>query len=180
MTPMRPEFSRLVRLSRIGGAGLEQTVAADADECRALARRLAIPAVASLTCRFDLAPGRAGRVAATAELRSQLTRICVVTLEPFEATVIERFALCFVPEASAEGEGSADIDPEAPDEISYAGEQIDLGEAAAEQLALALDPYPRMPGVALPGGGEDGAEGGAEDGHGGGAGPFAALARRLS
>ena len=29
---------------------------------------------------------------------------------------------------------------------------IDLGEAAAEQLGLALDPYPRMPGVEMPDG----------------------------
>jgi hypothetical protein len=28
--------------------------------------------------------------------------------------------------------------------------QVDLGEAAAEQLGLALDPYPRMPGVEMP------------------------------
>ncbi len=27
---------------------------------------------------------------------------------------------------------------------------LDLGEAAAEQLGLALDPYPRMPGAELP------------------------------
>ncbi len=27
---------------------------------------------------------------------------------------------------------------------------IDLGEALAEQLALALDPYPRKPGAKLP------------------------------
>ena len=29
-------------------------------------------------------------------------------------------------------------------------EQLDLGEAAAEQLALALDPYPRAPDAVLP------------------------------
>ena len=28
---------------------------------------------------------------------------------------------------------------------------LDLGEAASEQLALALDPFPRKPGAALPG-----------------------------
>jgi len=30
--------------------------------------------------------------------------------------------------------------------VTFAGGIIDLGEAAAEQLALALDPYPRKPG----------------------------------
>ncbi|MDB5401383.1 MAG: hypothetical protein JWQ55_3401, partial [Rhodopila sp.] len=36
------------------------------------------------------------------------------------------------------------------DEIPFDANLIDLGEAAAEQLGLALDPYPRMPGVELP------------------------------
>lgn len=40
--------------------------------------------------------------------------------------------------------------PESDDEIPFEGNQIDLGEAAAEQLGLALDPYPRMPGAELP------------------------------
>ncbi len=163
------EFSRWVKLSRIGDSGLDQTVDADADECRALARRLDVPRVASLTCRFRLEPSRQGRIAAAAELRSELTLVCVVSLEPFETTVLERFTLCFVPEMADGGEESVEIDPEAPDEISFAGEQIDLGEAAAEQLALALDPYPRKPGVALPGEPEDEAPEGAS--------PFAVLAR---
>ena len=42
------------------------------------------------------------------------------------------------------------MDPEAEDEIPFASGVLDLGEAAAEQLGLALDPYPRQPGVALP------------------------------
>ena len=41
--------------------------------------------------------------------------------------------------------------PDMPDEIVYEGINIDLGEAAAEQLALSLDPYPRHPGAALEG-----------------------------
>ena len=44
------------------------------------------------------------------------------------------------------GQESDDADPEAPDEIGYADGMLDLGEAAAEQLALALDPYPRSAG----------------------------------
>ena len=56
------------------------------------------------------------------------------------------FQLRFVPV----GAESDDTDPESEDEIPYAGGVLDLGEAAAEQLALALDPFPRKPGAALP------------------------------
>ena len=75
-----------------------------------------------------------------------MVQTCVVSLEDFTATIEERFTLRCVPD----GEESDDIDPEAPDEISYADGILDLGEAAAEQLALALDPYPRAPGAVLP------------------------------
>ncbi len=144
MTTPGPEFSRRIPVSRIGTGGLEQEIAASAAECRALAQRLQLPAVASLTCRFRLSPPLGGQVAAEAELRAEVTQLCVVSLEPFEAVVSERFALRFVPEGAEED----DIDPESPDEIGYAGDVLDLGETAAEQLALALDPYPRMPGLA--------------------------------
>ncbi len=146
MTTPEAEFSRRVPVGRIGGGGLELDVEATGAECCALARRLQLPAVASLRCRFRLSPPLAGQVAAEAELRAEVTRICVVSLEPFEAVVGERFALRFVPE----GAEADEIDPEAPDECPYVGDAIDLGESAVEQLALALDPYPRMPGLTPP------------------------------
>ena len=130
MTP-RAEFSRRIPVGRIGAGGLKQEVEASAAECRALAQRLQLPAVAALTCRFRLSQPVAGQVAAEAELRAEVTQLCVVSLEPFEAVVGERFTLRFVPEGAEED----DIDPESPDEVGYAGDAIDLGEAAAEQLA---------------------------------------------
>ena len=48
-----------------------------------------------------------------------------------------------------EEQADEDIDPESEDEIVYDGSTIDLGEAATEQLALGLDPYPRKPGATL-------------------------------
>ncbi|MGC9269929.1 MAG: DUF177 domain-containing protein, partial [Acidiphilium sp.] len=42
------------------------------------------------------------------------------------------------------------IDPDAPDEIVADGTIIDLGVILVEQLALALDPYPRKAAAALP------------------------------
>jgi uncharacterized metal-binding protein YceD (DUF177 family) len=157
-----PEFSRVLPVERIG-AGLEQTVAATTEECAALAARLGVAAVRSLVCRFRLRREPEGRFPAAASLTAVLVRDCVVTLEPFEAAVAETFSVVFVP-AGSEDDGT---DPESDDEIPYAGGAIDLGEAAAEQLALTLDPYPRKPGAALP-------EAEAEPPLS----PFAALARR--
>jgi uncharacterized metal-binding protein YceD (DUF177 family) len=143
---MTPEFHRPLSLDRIGPQGLDVTVEANAEERSALTRRMKIPAVLSLSCAFHLVRESRDRVLARGVLRAQVTQTCVVSLEDFDTPVEEVFQIRFVP-SGAEAE---DIDPDADDEIPFEGNQIDLGEAAAEQLGLALDPYPRMPGIEMP------------------------------
>lgn len=148
---MTPELYRPLAVEQIGPAGLDFEVRADAAECAALAARMAVPAVAELLCRFRLTALPGGLVLAEGHLRAQVARECVVTLETFAAPTEERFRLRFVPAGSeTPGMGAGGDDPESDDEIGYDAGTIDLGEATAEQLALALDPYPRKPGAALP------------------------------
>ncbi len=134
---------------------------ADPVECLALARRLAVPTVHSVQCRFHLSGADAsGRVTAEGLLQATLDQVCVATLDDFTATVAEQFTVRFVPvdqmprqrpsDDEADGDGEAALDLEEDDDLPYINGTIDLGEAAAEQLALALDPYPRKPGAALP------------------------------
>jgi hypothetical protein len=142
--PGAPEFHRPVPAERVGEAGFEQRVEADAAERVALAQRLGVPALLALSCRFRLtrAPGGvAGVIVAEGRLEARLTRVCVVSLEEFETAMAENFRVRFTPA----GQESDAIDLDADDEIPYGGGGLDLGEAAAQQLALALDPYPRRP-----------------------------------
>jgi uncharacterized metal-binding protein YceD (DUF177 family) len=143
---MIPEFHRPLSLDRIGAHGLDLTIDATPAECSALAVRMNLPAVLAVSCVFHLI--REGRdiVLARGVLRARITQTCVISLDDFDTPVEEVFQVRFVPS----GEESDDIDPESDDEIPFEGNQIDLGEAAAEQLGLALDPYPRMPGVEMP------------------------------
>ncbi len=143
---MKPELHRPLALVEIGASGLECTVEADPAECAALAARLDVPAVLSLCCRFHLARAADRAIVAQGRLLARVVRICVVSLDEFETDVTEDFRVCFVP-AGTEADPA---DPEADDEIPFTGGAIDLGEAAAQQLALALDPYPRKPGAELP------------------------------
>lgn len=139
-----PELHRPVPPDRLGTAEARHVVEASEAERAAVAVRLGIPAVRHLICRFALR--RHGeRIEAEGALRATVVRECVVSLEPFEATVEEDFHLRFVPPGSED-----DDDPESVDQVPFDGNAIDLGEAAVEQLALALDPYPRAPGAALP------------------------------
>ncbi len=75
--------------------------------------------------------------------------------------------------AQGEPEGAREgvVEPEAEEPPEPVGPHgIDLGEAVAQQLAIALDPYPRAPEAALPEEPRAGA-GGARAAEG----PFAAL-----
>jgi len=143
---MSVEFPRPLRLERIGAAGLDITVTAGPAECETLAARMNLPAIASLSCRFRLRPGPAGCIEARGNLTAKITQLCVISLDAFPAELTEAFEIRFVPD----GTEAEEPDPDSPDEIPHDGEAIDLGEATAEQLALALDPYPRKPGAELP------------------------------
>lgn len=141
-----PELSRPLRLAAIPPAGYHLEITASSEECRALARRFGLPSIEALSCSFTLSREPGAAIRASGVLSARVTQLCRVTLDPFPASVEENFIVRFVPEGSE----SAAFDPEAPDEIPYSGGMLDLGEATAEQLALALDPWPRKPDAALP------------------------------
>ncbi len=140
------ELAKPVKVDRIPDDGLDILVEADADECAAVAVRLLLPAVARLHCRWRLHKEPRGAIKADGVLQAEVTQECVVSLEPFAAAAAEAFTVRFV---IAGRESEAGDDPEEPDELSYDGVTVDLGEATVEQLALALDPYPRKPGAVL-------------------------------
>ena len=141
-----PEFSRPLPLGLVGPEGRREVLEADEAERAALARRFGIPAVESLRAELRLSPDADGAVRAEGDLRAAVVQTCVVTLEPVPQTVEEPVALRLLPPGR---EPSDDPDEEA-DEVPTRHGVADLGEAVAEQLALALDPHPRAPGAALP------------------------------
>ncbi|MEJ0049155.1 MAG: DUF177 domain-containing protein [Rhodospirillales bacterium] len=157
---MMRELERSLPTAQIG-EGARFVVEANEAELRAVAARLGLDAVRHLRCVFDLRGAEEGAVRADGTLRARVVQTCVISLEPFESDVIEDFRVRFVPA----GTESEDIELEADDEIPYEGNRLELGEAAVEQLALALDPFPHKPDAELPVA-EQAATG-----------PFAALAR---
>ena len=177
---MQEELSYPVRAALIKDQSQIFTVRASESQRAALASRFALPAISLLEGRFALHHERSGIICATLTMYAAVTQTCVVTLDPFEAVIKDTAALRFVPEAAmryvpggdVQGEAEEDVTPDtldSPDDIPYANDSIDLGAALAEQLALALDPYPRKPGAALP-------EAASDDS----ANPFAGLAARFA
>ncbi len=156
---MMPEFSRIIRAGQIGPEGRQEALSATPAERAALAARFGIPAVERLVAQVTIRPEPGGGFRVTGSLAAAVVQSCVVTLEPVPQDVAEPVDLRVLAEGAEFSE-----DPEAPDEIAMEAESFDLGEAIAEQLALALDPYPRAAGAELP-----------EEARAGAATPFAAL-----
>jgi uncharacterized metal-binding protein YceD (DUF177 family) len=148
-----PEFSRPLRLASVGPEGRREVLEADEAERAALARRFGIPAVERLRAELFLRPDADGALRAEGRLVAAVVQLCVVTLEPVEQRVEEPVALRFLPA----GQEPRD-EPDETDEIATGNGVAELGEALAEQLALALDPYPRAPGAVLPAGAAETAE----------------------
>ena len=127
-----PEFSRSVRAEQIRRMTGDVHIAADADERAALARRFGLVTLDRLEAR--------GRV------RASLAQPCVATAEPVPEVIDSDFTLRFVVEEGSAVEGEElELDAEDVDTIGYDGQQIDMGEAVAETMALAMTPYPRSP-----------------------------------
>ncbi len=121
-------------------------IAPEAEGRAAVAEELGIPGVRKLRFSGRLVPEGRRDWRLEAELGATVVQDCVVTLEPVPQRVEEEVALRLLPP----GQEPRDDPDEAADEIATERGVADLGEAVAEQLALALDPYPRVPGATLP------------------------------
>ena len=164
-----PEFSRPVRLDTLGTAPRKLAIAAEPAEREALARRFRLVAIDRLEAAATLARD-GGEVIARGRISAAVVQSCVASGEPVPAEIDESFDLVFRPDAAEVGpEDEVELGAAELDVIFYDGAAVDLGEAVAETLALALDPYPRAPhaGEALKAAGVKSEEE---------AGPFGALA----
>lgn len=138
-----PEFSRPVRLDTLGDGVRHIAIEANEAERAALARRFGLLGVGRLTAEADLR-NAAGGVLASGRLQAAVTQACVASGEPVPATVDETFALKFMSEGRVT-EDEVELEEGDLDIIGFEGGAIDLGEAAAQTLMLALDPFPRAP-----------------------------------
>ena len=138
------EFSRPFRIDTLSAEPRPVAIEAEAGEREALARRFGLVAIARLAAEAMLSR-RGEEVVAEGVLRGAVTQSCVASGEPVEAEVEEPFRIAFRPHRPAQPEEEVELSEDELDVTFYDGASIDLGEAAAETLSLALDPYPRSP-----------------------------------
>jgi hypothetical protein len=150
-------FARPVRVESIPRDGLAQMIEASPAERAAVAKLAGLPAIGRLAAELTLRPTGRGIIHVRGEVHAEVTQICVVSLEPFDATLNEPVDVRFAapmgeaagrrgpPITAAEAESLTIGDQDAPDPIIDG--KIDLGALAVEFMILGLDPYPRKPGA---------------------------------
>jgi uncharacterized metal-binding protein YceD (DUF177 family) len=142
-----PEFSRPLDVQRIRREEEMFEIAAKPAERAALASRFGLQALDRLAAvvRVQRIPG--GLIRLQAELDADVAQACVLTLEPVPAKLAESFTLLY----SEDRERSeVTLDGAAEPVEPVVDGVIDMGEAVAQQLSLALDPFPRAPNAPQP------------------------------
>jgi uncharacterized metal-binding protein YceD (DUF177 family) len=140
-----PEFSRVIDIRQAHGPA--QQLVASADECVALAKRFDLVRVDRLEAELTLL--REGEeVAVTGTLKAALVQSCAVSGDDLPVSVAEKLSFRFVPAAlNHKPDEEIDLNADDLDKIDYHGTSFDLGEAVAQSLALAIDPFLVGPGA---------------------------------
>jgi uncharacterized metal-binding protein YceD (DUF177 family) len=142
-------ISLIYNLNRLGQSGDKVTFSADDAQRAALARHVEVLEVPKFTARILLRKTAPNRFAAAFELAAEVVQACVVTLEPLVARVQRDFEreLHFTPNLRrTEPDVTVALDDdEAAEEIDSL--HFDLAAPLLEEFVLAIDPYPRAPGV---------------------------------
>lgn len=140
---MTPEFSRTYRLDALG-IDRAVEIAAEPEERAALVKRFGLQSLDLLSATATLHPVATG-IEAKGHIKAAAVQSCVITGDPVPAKIDQPFLIRFVAEDMAPSGEEVELDADDCDIMEHDGQMIDLGEAVAQTLGLALDPYPRAP-----------------------------------
>ena len=156
MTPEQndePIFDAIIRVDGLPAVGCDLDVALSAAELQGLTDLLEVSAVERLTANLHAVPFRGG-IRVTGRVAGRVVQPCVVTLEPVSQDIDEAVDRVFLPASAGVTNGHSEaeifVDPEGEDLPDvFDGREADLSGMIIETLALAIDPYPRAPGVSV-------------------------------
>jgi uncharacterized metal-binding protein YceD (DUF177 family) len=132
--------------------GIEMTIAASPEELKRLAEWAGVDEVSRLDGRVRVRPESRTRFLVETEFEADIVQSCVVTLEPVHTHIARNFTrelhlspgLHTYPDKGGLVSALAE-EEDAPDEIEST--RYDLAAPLREEFALAIDSYPRAPGV---------------------------------
>jgi uncharacterized metal-binding protein YceD (DUF177 family) len=162
-----PEWSHIIDVRHLPQGAF--TLGPDETQRRRLAGRFAISAIDRLDATVTIEPVGSA-IAVRGRIVADIVQPCAISGEDFATAIDEPVDLRFVTDAAPVGPAEEiEITADQCDEIDFDGASFDLGEALAQSLALAIDPFAQGP---------DADRARADHGLGGetGGGAFAALA----
>ena len=131
--------------------GVDVELAPDEATRARIAQMLEVEAIGRLRAFLAIRPWLDGAEIG-GRVEASITRICGITLEPFDELIDEPVLVRIVPSGSPNapaacgGEVELDLDSEDPPDV-VSGDTVDLAAFVIEHLALALSPFPRKPGA---------------------------------
>jgi uncharacterized metal-binding protein YceD (DUF177 family) len=149
-----PPFSLSFDLGNVSERGAEIAVAPNAAERAAIAAFIGASALERFTATIRLSRSSSDSFAYDANFTADVVQDCVVTLEPvpshLEGAFTRRYRLLPKPSRRHRPAASIDVSDAGDDELEVlASPHVDLAAPLLEELSLALDSYPRAPGVAF-------------------------------
>lgn len=133
------EFSRSTDVRQVEGS--HPHLEASAAEREALARRFGLVRIDALSADLELSR-KERTVFARGTMRASWVQTCAISAEELAVEASEEIDLRFVPEAQNHApDEEIELEADDLDEIEYTGTHVDLGEAVAQTLGLAIDPY---------------------------------------
>lgn len=150
--PDAPIIDAIVRIDRLPASGRSIEVVADAKACAELAKILNVQAVEAMQASLSVTPLRGG-IRALGHLSARIVQASVVSFEPVSQDIDEAIDRVFLPQSvdhvpTPGSEVFVDLeDDDFPDHID--GPEVDLSGLLIETIALAIEPYPRLPGETL-------------------------------
>ena len=147
-------FSLPFDIGNVSDRGVEIAIAPNEAERAAIAAFIGASALERFAATIRLSRRGSDSFGYDANFAADVVQACVVTLEPVRSHLEGAFARRYRLLAKPSRRRSPDLDIEIPDtgdddlEI-LASAHVDLAAPLLEELSLALDPYPRAPGVAF-------------------------------
>lgn len=158
----QPGWSFVVDTDAIGLGPVHYSIEATEKDRAALAERMDIPAIGSLSAEIDITRSSHNKAVVHVQgtLKADVTQECVVShapihshiLEDFEAWYADREKYISLDKARHERQGrSVDAEiqmmEEREDPEPMVNGKIDLGDLVGQYLSLGLDPYPQLEGA---------------------------------
>jgi uncharacterized metal-binding protein YceD (DUF177 family) len=145
-------LSRVINVQKLPQTGERVVFKPDEAVRQIIATELKLPALEAMRAEVVVIAKAGSIVHVSGSVTARIHQVCTVTLEDFASDINEDIDVRFAPPdriepiVAAEIErGLSDEDPPEP----LVDDTIDVGALVMETLLLALDPWPRKPGVAF-------------------------------